>query len=489
MSSPSSLRDLYSTNTPSWTFANPANASGPSSPPPAPPNTPSYTFSNRPAQNSIFELSPGLADPGGADLRLLLKTLVASAFLQYTSTAIAMPWEVGKCLLQVQWVPRDAGEEEVIEEVVEEEEELSSDSGEDSYFADPSASAGPSRYPAPRPADERGYIVRKSVMEEGTRPEYVLPVGSVNGVWAMIKRLGGFRSEGWLALWKGLLTSCVTDLLSSTLQPLIHSALQSIFAPASTSPYLFPNTTTAILLPVASHLITGFLLSPLDLVRTRLIVQSFTERHRTYTGPVDALRSIARDEGGVRGLYLHPHLLIPTLLDNSLRPLISLGLPPLLAARMYSNAPISADTHPVAWGVVELASSCVGLLATLPFETVRRRLQTQVRGSAAPLKTCVETRPAPYNGVVDALWHILTEERSDLPIQPRRRRRGEEKGKGKGTDGKESVEEEDGPVSWWRSTGLGQLYRGLGMRLGASAIVFLLGMVSGGDEDAGWAEL
>ena len=40
-------------------------------------------------------------------------------------------------------------------------------------------------------------------MEEGTRPEYVIPVGSASGVWGMIKRVGRFRSEGWLALWKG----------------------------------------------------------------------------------------------------------------------------------------------------------------------------------------------------------------------------------------------------------------------------------------------
>jgi fusion and transport protein UGO1 len=58
-------------------------------------------------------------------LGLLLKTLIASAVLGYTTTAIAMPWEVGKCLLQVQWVPRDAEQvddsepptEEVAEEV------------------------------------------------------------------------------------------------------------------------------------------------------------------------------------------------------------------------------------------------------------------------------------------------------------------------------------------------------------------------------------
>jgi fusion and transport protein UGO1 len=78
--------------------------------------------------------------------------------------------------------------------------QLSDDSGEDTYFADP---AGPSRYAVARPADERGYIIRRSVMEVGTRPEFVIPVGSAGGVWDMIKRVGRFRSEGWLALWKG----------------------------------------------------------------------------------------------------------------------------------------------------------------------------------------------------------------------------------------------------------------------------------------------
>jgi hypothetical protein len=40
-------------------------------------------------------------------------------------------------------------------------------------------------------------------MEESTRPDYVIPVGSADGVWSMMKKLGQFRGEGWLALWKG----------------------------------------------------------------------------------------------------------------------------------------------------------------------------------------------------------------------------------------------------------------------------------------------
>ena len=336
-------------------------------------------------------------------------------------------------------------------------------------------------------------------MEESTRPDYVIPIGSVDGVWAMMKKLGQFRGEGWLALWKGpcsghathlnvilkwrlpllrkgLLTECITEMLSSTMQPVIHNALQSVFAPTLVPLYIFPGTSTSLVIPVASHLITGFILSPLDLVRTRLIVQSFNPQYRTYTGPIDALRKIIQDEGGIWGLYLHPHLLIPTVLDNTIRPLISLGLPPLLARWLFPGTPVSMESSPVAWGVVEFASSCIGLLATLPFETVRRRLEVQVRGRAQPLKTCVEKRPIPYNGVVDALWHILTEERSDLPVK---RRRGKEKGK----------EREGEEVGAWRRTGLGQLYRGLGVRLGAGAIVFVLGAITGGGGEAGWAEL
>jgi fusion and transport protein UGO1 len=128
MSNPSSLRDLYGAHRPTWFFTPPNIQTGPSSGPPPPPQTtgsPSHTFTSRPAQNSIFELSPTLAEPGGPDLGLLLKTLIAGVILGYTTTAIAMPWEVGKCLLQVQWVPRDAEQvddsepptEEVAEEV------------------------------------------------------------------------------------------------------------------------------------------------------------------------------------------------------------------------------------------------------------------------------------------------------------------------------------------------------------------------------------
>ncbi|KAI0080032.1 mitochondrial carrier [Panus rudis PR-1116 ss-1] len=494
--SPHSLRDLYTAPSNSWNFAStaPGNSTSSSSnlniPDPASASG-SYQWSTRTAQSPLLNLSSINDDDSPLDVKELVQGLLASALLQYAATAIAIPWDVAKTLLQVQWVPREAGELPlgavlITDQEDDEEGELSDSSvADDSYFADPT---NPDATPPPRRlSDDKGYIVRQSVLEEGTIPEYVIPVGSADGTWGMMKRLGRFKPEGWLALWKGLLTSAVSESLAITIHPIIYSILESI-VPVS------PFGPSPLLLPVTPQVLTGFILSPLDLVRTRLIVQSSHPRYRTYSGPIDALKQIISEEGGIKGIYLHPHLLIPTLLDCTLRSLVPLVLPGLVASYLsFGNVPTTAETYPFMWAVSEFLGSCAGLLVTLPFETVRRRLQVQTRGTAKPLKACVELRPAPYNGIVDAFWHILTEERSDLPLKPKRRRRKSTSAaaKGKGVEGREeAVESREEEETWLRNTGLGQLYRGLGMRVGASAIVFALVLFNGRVEtDAGWAEL
>ena len=65
------------------------------------------------ASNPLFDLSASLTpeeDEAGFELSVVLRGLVASALLQYAATAVAIPWEVGKTLLQVEWVPRNADE-------------------------------------------------------------------------------------------------------------------------------------------------------------------------------------------------------------------------------------------------------------------------------------------------------------------------------------------------------------------------------------------
>lgn len=119
MNPPSSLRDLYIDPSQAWAFVPPttppgANSTSSAAPPADTSNVHSFQWSTRPSHNSIFDLSPSLdlSEPSGINVAQLFKAFVASAVLQYTSTAIVMPWEVGKLLLQVQWVPRDAGDPE-----------------------------------------------------------------------------------------------------------------------------------------------------------------------------------------------------------------------------------------------------------------------------------------------------------------------------------------------------------------------------------------
>ncbi|GJE85910.1 mitochondrial carrier [Phanerochaete sordida] len=479
MSSPTSLRDLYAAPPDSWAFnAPPANGSDALAA--APSSSYQWTVQTGPTPSPQALLGLASHDDEGLDAKAVAVGLVTAALMQYATAAVATPWEVGKTLLQVQWIPRnlDALPSRDLPKEVDEDEEMSDDSPEEeSYFADPqSLEDNP---PPRRMTDERGYVIRQSIADEDVIPEYIIPVGSASGTWDMMVRLKSFRPEGWLSLWKGLLTHAVTEILSGALQPIVRTLLESLLSPVlpsldSPSGLFSPPP---LLIPVVSQVITGFILSPLDLVRTRLIVQS--SRFPTYSGPIDALKKILKHEGGLHGVYFHPHLFLPTIIDCTLRSVAPFVMPGMVASQLG----ISSAAHPFLVGCSEWLGSVGSLLVTIPFETVRRRLQVQVRGTAKPLRPCVELRPVPYNGMVDAFWHIVTEERSDIPLKPKRHRRKSVTTKGK-------APEEPEKESWMRNTGVGQLYRGLGLRLGASLLVFVLAMTTGRDEpDAGWAEL
>ena len=176
--------------------------------------------------------------------------------------------------------------------------------------------------------DEGGYVVPERRDDTSTRPEFMMPVVVKGGVMEMIRAVVRGK-EGWMGLWKGALTTFLLDLSTLVVQPILTGIL-SIFAPSALNPMpiaFSPQPIKTLTLLMTTRLLTGFLVSPLDLVRTRLIAQSMLPQHRKYHGPIDALRTILREEGGWRTAYLHPNLLIPTLLDYFFRPLFSLGAP------------------------------------------------------------------------------------------------------------------------------------------------------------------
>lgn len=249
-----SLRGAYSSTAAEWTFIEaPGSSSSASSSSAAGASSSSagaWSSSSAPPRARVLDLSPypiedldaGAAD---VDLRTAFKWLISAGVLQYATTGIAMPFEVAKILMMCQWIPKDATEGELPssrkrngsdsnEDEDEKDDSVStphlprtvsyflnlyfrchwliqmSDASAESYFHDPAREAfsAATRYDAEsstrklHPTDGDGYIMRESINDDFARPEYVLPVGPTDGVWAMIKRIREFKPEGWTALWK-----------------------------------------------------------------------------------------------------------------------------------------------------------------------------------------------------------------------------------------------------------------------------------------------
>lgn len=305
-----------------------------------------------------------------------------------------------------------------------------------------------------------------------------------------MKSIARWPGEGFMSLWKGQLTSFVTDTLGGMLQPFLLSILTSAFAAPSSLPSLplvhSPHPIVPLCIHVASHLLTGFALSPLELIRTRLVVQSRQKSHRKYQGPVDALYKILAEEGGWKGIYLNSNLIIPAILDHLFRPLLHLGTP-LLLERILGISPAES---PALYALGEFTFGLASLGITMPIETVRKRLQVQYRGTSRRLKlrTCVETRPQPYYGVIDAAYRIISEETASLPKALTRKAKLQRQRSY--SSGSQAPDSATGLQGYSRFGGLQQLYRGFGMASTAQGVVLLLTLI-GGKESAvgGWAEV
>lgn len=76
----------------------------------------------------------------------------------------------------------------------------------------------------------------------------------------------------------------------------------------------------------------------------------------------------------------------------------------------------------------------------------------------------------------------MTEETGRIP---RRRRRSS-----KGAAAQDEPKEDLGVMGLGVGSGITQLYRGFGMGVGANCVVFLLGLIAGGEGSGpGWAEM
>ena len=455
LSNNKSLRSSYITSEPTgWTFS----------------DIPNKNLDRFPNSTANIGLNYNQSNNHIQEASTIVKQLVATSLLQYGATSLSMPFEVGKVLLQSQFNSKQSlinqlqyqqSHQQQDSEDNEDDDEYDDDSNyfkfEDEQLNKTSSNNLKVTKP-PISKDRDGYLNQK--------PTHLIPSQIDGGVWRMMRAVVK-SPEGFFGLWKGTLTSSIFDLSFSTIQPFILSTFSTVFLPSNTLSFLpiqqLPYPLKPFLVHMLAHTTTSILLSPLDLVRTRMIVQSTSATssgvsRRAYTGPIDALRKISKNEGGWQHMWTHPNLLFPTIIESSLKSLLQL-LGPLVIERVFN---ISIDSRPATYAICEVLWSISSMLFTLPIETVRRRLQIQDRSlvkmnTPHKFQPCVETRSKPYAGIVECIYRIITEESSES------------------TD------------SRW--AGFKSLYRGFTMGVSASSLVFILGIFGGVDTVEGWTEI
>ncbi|KAJ3159734.1 hypothetical protein HDU86_001384 [Geranomyces michiganensis] len=431
------------------------------------------------------------------------KDLVVYAAVQFLATAIASPLEVATILRQVQFLPSDAYLERYskTEDKLQSDSDVSSDSdaGEvsDESDAERTATEEDIHYTEPRRyaksvvqrADEiaaadatTGYLlVEHSEGNNTTRAPYQLPPLEGSSL-SIVGEIASKNDEGLSSLWKGQTPAWAREISHSLLQPAVHLHLTTTLH--SHSPTHLDSPLQRLLVTAASHTISSLLLSPFDVIRTRLVVQTANPYHRKYRGPFHCLWTMVAEEGW-RGVYFGRHFL-PTLLLHTITPLFQ------FSREVLVQAAADDPSAPGAWtlGMFELSLKVVELLFTMPLETVQRRLMCQITSPREPedrvFEACVERNPIPYSSLLDCAGRIVMEEGG---TRSRPLRGGGRNGAKRGADERSGRRRRRrdparsrrpaGKRSWWSSWGFGGLYRGFGLRIVSSIASIAMTTVAG----------
>ncbi|KAJ1644412.1 hypothetical protein LPJ64_003903 [Coemansia asiatica] len=396
------------------------------------------------------------------------KELVKFAGYRFLSTLIACPFSMSQTLLQVQYLPAAAKFSEAKDKQmrlgnsqsglsIDDDDELEDNAPDPDdpayyeYLRARHSGRGSQYKPAARAhVDHRGYVVEAQEKDTGGfKPGYQLDA-LPDAKLAVLRRLIAHPTEGFLSMFKGSFSLWVYNMLHLLLQPTLEGVLNEmlgLYDSAPISTYVDSSAPSALTL-VVSNAIVGWLLSPLELVRTRLMIQSASPIHRKYRGTFHALRTVSREEGGLTSLYFNTHHLVPTLIKHTLDPIFrDMG-----SFFLDHVAGIDPYDYPTTFALGGLVWKTVSALVMLPIDTIRSRLQAQTRYSIKvssnakklagtksepepeikslgakkteqfkEFRTCVPLSSVPYTGMANCAWRIVTEEGETLKQMKKRR--------------------------------------------------------------------
>ncbi|KAI8924360.1 hypothetical protein BC831DRAFT_465872 [Entophlyctis helioformis] len=253
---------------------------------------------------------------------------------------------------------------------------------------------------------------------------------------------------------------------------------------------------------IISHAVAGAVLSPLELVRTRLIVQASSSARRRYYGPIHALYAIANEErpspstGSLSTLY-SPRILIPSILIHSLGPFVR-----FFSARIIADElGLDPDFTPMMYRLATLGFLAIESAILAPLEMARKRLQVQrldaFRSSPNPanpsgsrvqsFETTVETSGTPYTGIMHCLGSIIAEEGGNRSVL-KKRNVNTNLSAADWQDVYGGGAPQSAPTGMWASMtrlskGLSTLYRGFWAHYASTVVLYVSSEIA---KDDGW---
>ncbi|ANB14918.1 Ugo1p [Sugiyamaella lignohabitans] len=162
------------------------------------------------------------------------------------------------------------------------------------------------------------------------------------------------EKDGVKGLWRGLQTTFIFDALTSMVEAWLSGFLSSISGipdPQFVEVLHSPNPLLSLGTAVTAAVLTSVILSPIDTIRTRFAVSTFSTGPRSFRASIISLKS-----------YTSPWLvLIPTILQSGLTSVIHLSTPYLL----YTKFGIDMFSSPSLYSAMSLVSSIMELSVRL----------------------------------------------------------------------------------------------------------------------------
>ncbi|VBB75711.1 Putative protein of unknown function [Podospora comata] len=467
-------------------------------------------FSDIDYKNYIAEPSPSVVQT--------VKEVLDELLWKYSSVLMAQPFDVAKTIMQVRKQDDLGGLAAAAEEAEEarrqqaqaavaaaanpwntqfDDEEQAHDSDSDAdemaYFT-----SNQPRTPSPtatrgRPNPMTPLDTPRTPGKPAPVPAHQLAIRTPDSVLEVIAQL--WQKEGAWGVWKGSNVTFIYSVLHSLLENWSRSLLSALLNVPDlgvkndadrlidiAAPYPWASLCVA----AAAAVVTGLILSPLDLIRTRMIITSTSRAsRRTLT----ALRSLPS--------YFCPSaVFFPTVLHSLVHPLLTLSTPLVLRTQFM----IDREIAPASFSIAKFCSSAVALCIKLPLETVLRRGQVAVlntpeylqalevpppvkgkKSAVAPPESLETIVPVgKYNGVFGTMYSIVNEEGSHAVVKPSKvveTARGRKKG-GKQAKEQQSISE----TVYRRGQGLNGLARGWNVNWWGLVGLWVAGVMGAGGD-------